>query len=249
MGVINSMHLRPTLFNSLQAALAVGSFLPTDFQIATEVQRGGTKLQINHAYSSGYFIAQIPNRQTTKNGSQVHDIATGCRPGLVNIEEQGSVVSDAALLEAISQWVSRLEADMRQTPTFRAIQDVEQQIKDLYAKIGLSPEEEEEQLADDDVDSIVAWIKKLEAEMAANLAKHEKDKAALERKIDNLHVQVDALCMIVGSQITKKGAVRAILGRMFDWGSKPENAKLLADATKTITHLLGSGSGHDGHGA
>jgi hypothetical protein len=113
-------------------------------------------------------------------------------PGSLNIEESLSATDDDSLLDAISDWLKRIQADLKHMPIARSVQDHEQLIRDLYEKIGLT-DEVDGPLETAQAKTIVDWVKNLETRMSENLRKSENDKAVLEKKLAALHSQVEVL--------------------------------------------------------
>ena len=241
-----ALNIRAAFYKSIVDALSRGTFVPTDFTITADnsPRTKDTTLRIEHQYSKAYFLAQLPSQKVTvKNGASVTRVFNiSVRPGVVNIEESDSTGSDSGLLLLISDWLDRLAEDLSHTPAAREMADLEAHIKDLSEKIGFK--DEDEPLEPEQQRTLIGWIREVEDRMAANLKAAEKNTRALEQKIESLRIQVDALCVIVGSQVSKRGAFRAVLGRMARWVKQPENAQLLKDASDVVTKLLTSGDHH-----
>jgi hypothetical protein len=240
------MTLRASLHAAILDCLNEEGFLPSDFRLEVDTLSQGTKFQLSYQYSIAYFNAEIPDQMSTrvdptyKEIISYHNIQITARPGRLNISETLSATDDNSLLREIRGWTKRLQADLRHTPVARTVQTHEQLIRELYERIGLT-DETDGPLEDDQTKPIVDWVKDLEMKMADNLRQNEKDKKTLEKKIAALHSQVEALLNIVKSQITKKGVIRAIMGRVLNWTSKAENQQLLKDAGVTVARMLASG--------
>ena len=214
------------------------TFVVTDFELTSESVSNGAKMRLTYRHGNGYFHAQFPNKQSrTDKGVTYHNVTLQFSPGRLNLIETGTADGEDSLLQEIKEWAERLRVDLMTTPIGREIEEQEQRIQDLYDKIGLK---DDEPLAPKETQSLIERIRDLERRMAENIEKHEKDQASIKWRVEELHQQVEALCVIV-QQSTKKGAIRALLGRVFSWSKKKENQQLLKDASSTIVGLLGSG--------
>jgi hypothetical protein len=226
--------------------LSQRSFVHTDFTISADnpPRSKDTILRIEYQYSKAFFTAQLlAHKPTAKDSpSATRTISISMRPGRLNIEESDSATSESGLLLAITDWLVRLAEDLSHTPAAREMADLEAQINDLSARIGF--ENEDELLEPEQRTTLIEWIRDLETRMQSNLEAAETNARALEKKIENLRIQVDALCVIVGSEVTKRGAFRAVFGRISRWVTQPENTKLLKNASEVVTKLLTSGDHH-----
>ena len=235
------MSLRPSVRTAIVQALGRNaSFVHTDFEVTTtEASNQGVKVKITYRHGDGYFVAQFPNKPTTNDkGEKVHNVQLTFKPGLLNLVEAATTQGEYLLCEEIERWTKRVHEDLMSSPMARKILDHERQLNELYATIGIK---DDEPLEEDEAGSLIDRIRELELKLAENIEKSEADARTVRQRLDTLHQQVEALCVIIQTQPTKKGAVRAILGRILGWSAHPENNKLLGDAGKTIAGLLAGG--------
>jgi len=235
------MPLRPSIHTAIVQALSRNSaFINTDFEVATtDAPNQGSKVIITYRHGDAHFVAHFPSKPYIKDdGTKVYSIQLLFKPGQVNLTETSTTDGEYSLCNEIEKWLNRLHQDIVNVPLARKIIDAERRLEELYATIGIK---DDAPLTSDDASSLIERIQELEAKLAQNIEKHESDTKLATQRIDILHQQVEALCMIVRSQTTHRGAIRALLGRILGWAAQPENQQLLKDAEKTITGLLTSG--------
>jgi len=204
--------------------------------------RGASELQIRHRFSEARFVASVPNQMTKLPSAPgfVFDIKISVVPGRITSTEQMHATNENELLAEIGRWLQRLHEEQNATPIARRVAGVEQLIQDLYKKTGLDAEDAPLEAAQ--AESMIAWIRRLESQLAESIEARKLGERELRARLESLHTQVGALVTVVGSTITKRGAVRAVFGRVFKWTSDESHRRLLAEAGTTIAGFLGDGA-------
>lgn len=220
----------------------------TDF----EIQRGTKSLKIIYQYDqSYYFEVSVPDSiskltRTEKETSvrftttykdieyQAYEFSGSLRPGKISEVEKIDLEGKPILLAAISEWQYSLWAELTLKPELRRVNQLEEEIqkfKEKYESIS------EDYFSPEEIITLDQRLSDLEKEFREKLETEIEDKTKLEKRIDELHLELQKL-KSQSAILNKKNWFVSFGSKMMTWLSKEENRKMLKDAKELIDGFI-----------
>lgn len=212
--------IREFVKNDIYHSLNYDIFRWEDFEIS----------EINNDYNSILRILYYDyyyEMKFSENSCQIR-----CSPGKVLIEDRVNIIMDGSLkfiTIRIQEWLERIKNDMLHPVEKRLIDDSIQQFRDeIDSKIG---EMEDEYFTNEEGNELRERLEQLEKMILEKDAQEE-----LQEEISKMKEEIEFLKATV-STLTKKKWLKNALIKIWSWGQKEENQKLIESGIKLVENV------------
>jgi polyhydroxyalkanoate synthesis regulator phasin len=237
--------LKAAFRKQIDDTLVSQGFQPADFS-ATEGREGNegpVSFEIRYRYHEAYhFKFGVPAVRTTRGEREAeYFFDVSLSPGEISQDEHKTVVGSAALIHAISIWLSHISMELASLPTNRAVDEQRRQIEAIIEELG---EVSDGYFSREEADALDAKLEQLEEKLEANARNSIADEAQLRKRIEQLERDFVELRAQV-SALPKRGFVRSFAVRAARWASDPANRGLLKSGID-LARLMLPGAGETG---
>lgn len=212
----------------------IATFKRSDFKLNVNPQKiGGADLltlDISYLYEPRYrFVAKIPGTVNKYNPIAI----TNC-PGEVFDNEQFGIESTSMLLPSIRDWLKRVQAEIKNIPIQRELEQQQQQIQDILTKLEDLPNE---YFSREEGDSLKQKLDELEARLVDNLKNSEKQESEVRASVAGIVKDMNVLKENIAT-MNKRSWAGAFTVRALEWLKDPMNRKVLKSGAEVAKDLL-----------
>lgn len=213
-----------------QAIRSSDSKLISEDDIAIQANQAtdGSQFTLTYRPEPEFFF-----RGTHRTSSPSGRLMIERAPGPVFEREQATVGLDE-LSDTIAAWILRLDEDLRGRPLWRALQEQEAELNQLFEQFNDLPEVF---FSREEASELEQRLSELEAKLASHIqvsTELESDRRAqlkvVHEDIAHLKEQVQIL--------TKPGWARSLAAKSWQWMRDPQNRALLKDGATLAKNLL-----------
>lgn len=241
--------IKNTILIEIKNILDQNAYLSsTDF----EIQRGTKSLKIIYQFDQSYFfeiivpdsISKLIRTEketsvgfTTKHKDieyQAYEFSGSMSPGKISEVERINFEGKQTLLATISEWLYSLWAELTLKPELRRVNQLEEEIQKIKK---MSESISEDYFSPEEIITLDQRLSKLEKEFSEKLEAEIDDKNKLEKRVNELHSELQKL-RNQSALLNKKNWFVSFASKVMTWLSKEENRKMLKDAKELIDGFI-----------